>query len=149
MFESVPTSHLKHVHEHIEVKVVDESGCVVPFGTPGELCVRSYSNMLGYWNDEEKTKEMIGTDGWLKTGFVVYYLFITIYFILIIRDLFILEEDGSGKVAGRIKDMIIRGGENISPKEIEEFLVTHPSVVEVQVSYGVFVKGKRINSLCF
>ncbi|KAJ3642552.1 hypothetical protein Zmor_025317 [Zophobas morio] len=116
MFESVPTSHLKHVHEHIEVKVVDESGCVVPFGTPGELCVRSYSNMLGYWNDEEKTKEMIGTDGWLKTG-----------------DLFILEEDGSGKVAGRIKDMIIRGGENISPKEIEEFLVTHPSVVEVQI----------------
>ncbi|XP_063918008.1 medium-chain acyl-CoA ligase ACSF2, mitochondrial-like [Zophobas morio] len=122
VFQSVLTDTKKaselveYVQEHFEVKVINESGGAVPFGTAGELCVRGYGNMLGYWEDEEKTNEMLGKDGWLKTG-----------------DQFILEEDGSGRVVGRLKDMIIRGGENIFPKEIEEFLVTHPEILEVQV----------------
>lgn len=112
-----PLNYVGHVQEHTEAKVIDADGNLVPFGTPGELCIRGYSNMLGYYNDKEKTDEMIGSDGWLRTG-----------------DQFILHEDGFGQIVGRLKDMIIRGGENIFPKEIEDFLNTHPSIVETHVS---------------
>lgn len=109
-----------HLQDHVEAKVVDENGKIVPFGMPGELCIRGYCNMLGYYNDEEKTREMIGPDNWLRTG-----------------DQFVLLENGYGKIVGRIKDMIIRGGENIFPKEIEDFLNSHNDIVEshVRLSY--------------
>ncbi|XP_063917946.1 medium-chain acyl-CoA ligase ACSF2, mitochondrial-like [Zophobas morio] len=120
VFQSVPIENspilVYYVQEHVEVKVINDNGEMVPFGTPGELCIRGYCNMLGYWEDDERTNEMLRKDGWLKTG-----------------DQFILEEDGSGKAVGRLKDMILRGGENIFPKEIEELVITHPLVVEVQV----------------
>ncbi|XP_063226783.1 medium-chain acyl-CoA ligase ACSF2, mitochondrial-like isoform X1 [Bacillus rossius redtenbacheri] len=103
----------------IEVKVVDSSGTMVPVGTPGELWIRGYCLMRGYWNDEEKTKETITKDGWLKTG-----------------DRVILDEDGFCKVVGRIKDVIIRGSDNIFPREVEEFFLTHPDVADVQ-AFGV------------
>ncbi|XP_049764636.1 medium-chain acyl-CoA ligase ACSF2, mitochondrial-like isoform X1 [Schistocerca cancellata] len=107
------------VIDHVEVKVVDETGKMVPLGTTGELWVRGYCNMLGYWGDKKHTEETIREDRWLRTG-----------------DAFILEENGYGKIVGRIKDMIIRGGENIFPKEIEILLETHPSVSEAQV-FGI------------
>ncbi|EZA62892.1 hypothetical protein DMN91_002608 [Ooceraea biroi] len=100
----------------IEAMVVDENGLPVPYGTPGELWIRGYANMKRYWNDEENTRKMMTQDGWLKTG-----------------DQFILHENGYGAVVGRLKDMIIRGGENIFPKEIENLLMTHPKIQEVQV----------------
>ncbi|HLL53304.1 MAG TPA: AMP-binding protein [Myxococcaceae bacterium] len=105
------------VHPHVEVKIVDPaSGAVVPRGTPGELCTRGYSVMLGYWNDPEATKRAIDPARWMHTG-----------------DLATMDEQGYVKIVGRIKDMIIRGGENIYPREIEEFLYTHPAVSDVQV----------------
>lgn len=113
------TSTVGYVMDHIEAKVVDSEGRLVPAGTPGELWLRGFGQMLEYWDDEEKTRELIRSDRWLKTG-----------------DLFVLTEDGYGQVVGRIKDIIIRGGENISPKEIEEYLETHPMVLEAQV-YGI------------
>jgi acyl-CoA synthetase (AMP-forming)/AMP-acid ligase II len=115
--EEKAVSTVGHVGEHLEVKVIDKEGNLVPCGSAGELCIRGYCNMLGYWEDEEKTKEMMGQDKWLKTG-----------------DQFVLEEDGYGKVVGRLKEMIIRGGENIFPKEIEEFLNTHSDILETYVS---------------
>ncbi|XP_017043963.1 medium-chain acyl-CoA ligase ACSF2, mitochondrial [Drosophila ficusphila] len=105
-----------HLQDHIEAKVVDAEGNCVPFGQPGELCVRGYTTMLGYHGDEEKTKETIGKDRWLRTG-----------------DQFILEENGYGRIVGRLKEMLIRGGENIFPKEIEDFLNSHPQVIEAHV----------------
>ncbi|CAD7079649.1 unnamed protein product [Hermetia illucens] len=105
-----------HVTDHIEIKVIDKDGNTVPFGQPGELCIRGYLNCLGYYGDEEKTRELIGHDGWLKTG-----------------DQFILQEDGYGRIVGRLKEMVIRGGENIFPKEIEDFLNTHPDIMENHV----------------
>ncbi|XP_071453426.1 medium-chain acyl-CoA ligase ACSF2, mitochondrial [Hetaerina americana] len=108
-----------YVSEHTEVKVVNSEGEMVPMGTPGELWVRGYCNMIGYWGDEARTMETIGADRWLRTG-----------------DQFILMENGYGRIVGRLKDMIIRGGENIFPKEIEEFLQIHPSIAEVQV-FGI------------
>ncbi|GAB0099946.1 acyl-CoA synthetase family member 2, mitochondrial-like [Sergentomyia squamirostris] len=113
-----------HVQDNIEVKVIDKEGQLVPFGTPGELCVRGYFTMIGYWGDEQKTRETLGTDGWLRTG-----------------DQFVLQADGYGRVVGRLKEMIIRGGENIFPKEIENFLVTCPSVAE---AYVVGVPDERL-----
>ncbi len=105
------------VHPHVEVKVVDaETGNVVPRGVPGELCTRGYSVMLRYWEMPEKTAEAIDSAGWMHTG-----------------DLAVMDDDGYLNIVGRIKDMIIRGGENIYPREIEEFLYTHPDVVDVQV----------------
>jgi fatty-acyl-CoA synthase len=99
------------------VKIIDpESGRIVPRGTPGELCTRGYSVMLGYWNNESATREAIDSAGWMHTG-----------------DLAAMDDDGYVKIVGRIKDMIIRGGENIYPREIEEFLYTHPDVVDAQV----------------
>ncbi|HYO73962.1 MAG TPA: AMP-binding protein [Archangium sp.] len=105
------------VHPHVEVKIVDAaSGAVVPRGSPGELCTRGYSVMLGYWNNPEATRTSIDAAGWMHTG-----------------DLATMDEDGYVKIVGRIKDMIIRGGENVYPREIEEFLHTHPAVSEAQV----------------
>ena len=103
---------------HIEVKIVDGDNRVVPIGEQGEICTRGYSVMKGYWNDAEKTAETI-VDGWLHSG-----------------DLGTMNESGYVRITGRIKDMIIRGGENIYPREIEEFLFTHPDISEVQV-FGV------------
>jgi fatty-acyl-CoA synthase len=103
---------------HIEVKIVDADNHVVPVGEQGEICTRGYSVMKGYWDDPDKTTETI-IDGWLHSG-----------------DLGTMNEHGYVRITGRIKDMIIRGGENIYPREIEEFLFTHPKVSEVQV-FGV------------
>ncbi|NWN92379.1 AMP-binding protein [Marinobacter adhaerens] len=103
---------------HLETKIVDPgTGNVQPRGEIGELCTRGYSVMLKYWNDEEKNQEAIDTSGWMHTG-----------------DLATMDEDGYIQIVGRIKDMVIRGGENIYPKEVEEFLYTHPSIEEVQVT---------------
>jgi len=105
------------VHPHVEVKIIDPaSGAVVPRGSPGELCTRGYSVMLGYWNNPEATRQALDAAGWMHTG-----------------DLATLDEDGYVKIVGRIKDMIIRGGENIYPREVEEFLHTHPAISEAQV----------------
>jgi fatty-acyl-CoA synthase len=107
------------VQPHIEVKVVDTDGRIVPRGTPGEFCTRGYSVMLGYWDDEERTREAIDAAGWMHTG-----------------DLATMDADGYCNIVGRIKDMVIRGGENVYPREIEEFLYRHPKIQDVQV-FGV------------
>jgi len=109
-------STVGHVHPHIEAKIVDTAGRIVPPGTPGELLTRGYSVMRGYWNDPDHTTEAIDAAGWMHTG-----------------DLATLDEDGYGNIVGRIKDMVIRGGENVYPREIEEFLYQHPKVHDVQV----------------
>ncbi|WP_257454457.1 AMP-binding protein [Archangium lipolyticum] len=110
-------STVGRVHPHVEVKIVDPgTGAVVPRGSPGELCTRAYSVMLGYWNNPEATRTSIDAAGWMHTG-----------------DLATMDEEGYVKIVGRIKDMIIRGGENVYPREIEEFLHTHPAVSEAQV----------------
>jgi fatty-acyl-CoA synthase len=101
---------------YIEVKIVDETGRVVPVGTPGELLTRGYSVMLGYWGDPARTAEAIDASGWMHTG-----------------DLATIDAAGYCRITGRIKDMIIRGGENIYPREIEEFLYRHPAILDVQV----------------
>ncbi len=110
-------STVGRVHPHLEVKVIDpETGLVVPRGHHGELCTRGYSVMLGYWNEPAKTAEAIDTARWMHTG-----------------DLAVMDEAGYLNIVGRIKDMVIRGGENIYPREVEEFLYTHPEIEEVQV----------------
>jgi fatty-acyl-CoA synthase len=112
-------STVGRVQPHIEVKIVDTDGRIVPRGTPGEFCTRGYSVMLGYWDDEERTREAIDTAGWMHTG-----------------DLATMDADGYCNIVGRIKDMVIRGGENVYPREIEEFLYRHPKIQDVQV-FGV------------
>jgi fatty-acyl-CoA synthase len=107
------------IQPHLEVKIVDVEGRIVPVGTPGELLTRGYSVMREYWGDEERTREAIDVSRWMHTG-----------------DLATLDEDGYCNIVGRIKDMVIRGGENIYPREVEEFLYTHPKVADVQV-FGV------------
>jgi fatty-acyl-CoA synthase len=110
-------STVGRVHPHVEIKVIDpESGAVAPRGMPGELCTRGYSVMLGYWANEEATRAAIDAAGWMHTG-----------------DLAAIDDAGYVNIVGRIKDMIIRGGENIYPREVEEFLYTHPAVLDVQV----------------
>jgi fatty-acyl-CoA synthase len=109
-------STVGRVHPHVEVKVVDETGNTLPVGQPGELWTRGYSVMLGYWDDEERTGEAIADGGWMRTG-----------------DLATIDAEGYGNIVGRVKDMIIRGGENIYPREIEEFLYRHPKIQQVQV----------------
>jgi fatty-acyl-CoA synthase len=110
-------STVGRVHPHVEVKVVSpETGLVVPRGGTGELCTRGYSVMLGYWNDPEQTSSAIDDARWMHTG-----------------DLAVMDEAGYLNIAGRIKDMIIRGGENVYPREVEEFLYTHPAIEDVQV----------------
>ena len=101
---------------HVEIKIVDPDGNTVPIGEPGEFCTRGYLNMLGYNDNPEATEETIDSDGWLHSG-----------------DICSMDERGYCYIVGRIKDMIIRGGENIYPKEIEEVLFRHPSVSEVAV----------------
>ena len=109
-------STVGRVQPHCEVKIIDNDGRIVPRGTPGELCTRGYSVMLGYWDDAPKTAEAIDKAGWMHTG-----------------DIATLDDDGFCNIVGRIKDMVIRGGENIYPREIEEFLYRHPKVLDVQV----------------
>jgi fatty-acyl-CoA synthase len=110
-------STVGRVHPHVEIKIINpETGEVVPYGEAGEFCTKGYSVMLGYWNDPERTAEAIDSDGWMHTG-----------------DLATMDAEGYVKIVGRIKDMVIRGGENVYPREIEEFLYTHPAVADVQV----------------
>ena len=110
-------STVGRVHPHVEIKIIDpESGAVVPRGAAGELCSRGYMVMLGYWNNEQATRQAIDAAGWMHTG-----------------DLATMDEDGYVNIVGRIKDMIIRGGENIYPREVEEFLYRHPDISDVQV----------------
>jgi fatty-acyl-CoA synthase len=105
------------VHPHVEIKVIDPvSQRVIERGETGELCTRGYSVMLGYWDDEERTAEALDRGGWMHTG-----------------DLAVMDDEGYLKIVGRSKDMLIRGGENVYPREIEEFLYTHPDVADVQV----------------
>jgi len=111
------TATIGRAAPHVEIKIVDPAtGETVPRGEPGEFCTRGYSVMLGYWDDPEKTAEAIDDEGWMHTG-----------------DLATMREDGYCLIVGRIKDMVIRGGENIYPREIEEFLYTHPDIEDVQV----------------
>ncbi|MFE5724748.1 AMP-binding protein [Streptomyces erythrochromogenes] len=110
-------STVGRVGPHLEVKVVDpQTGRTVPRGEPGELCTRGYSVMLGYWEEPERTAEAVDATRWMHTG-----------------DLAVMDDDGYLSITGRIKDMVIRGGENLYPREIEEFLHTHPDVLDVQV----------------
>lgn len=109
------------VHPHLEIKIIDpETGAIVPRGTAGEFCTRGYSVMLGYWDNPEDTKAIIDEKRWLHSG-----------------DIAVMDENGYVSIVGRIKDLIIRGGENISPKEIEDFLIVHEGISDVQV-IGVY-----------
>ena len=110
-------STVGRVHPHVEIKIIDpETGRIVSHGTPGELCTRGYSVMLGYWNNDAATREAIDIAGWMHTG-----------------DLATMDAEGYVNIVGRIKDMIIRGGENVYPREVEEYLLTHPDIVDAQV----------------
>lgn len=111
------TETVGRVHPHVEIKIVDpETGATVERGHSGEFCTRGYSVMVGYWNDDDKTREAVDSEGWMHTG-----------------DLAVMREDGYCQIVGRIKDMVIRGGENVYPREIEEFLYSHPDIDDVQV----------------
>jgi fatty-acyl-CoA synthase len=111
------TGSIGRAHPHLEIKIVDPAtGDIVERGQPGEFCTRGYSVMLGYWQDDEKTREAIDADGWMHTG-----------------DLAVMRGDSYCNVVGRIKDTVIRGGENVYPREIEEFLYTHPDIEDAQV----------------
>jgi fatty-acyl-CoA synthase len=112
-------STVGRIHPHVEVKIVDSDGRTVPVGETGELCTRGYSVMRGYWDDPERTAEAIDGEGWMHTG-----------------DLASLDAEGYCNIVGRVKDMLIRGGENIYPAEIEDYLYRHPKVQVVQV-FGV------------
>ena len=110
------TGTVGRVHPHLEVKIVDEQGRIVPRGTPGELCTRGYSVMLGYWNDPANTAQAIDAARYMHTG-----------------DIAVMDDEGYVNIAGRIKDMVIRGGENVYPREVEEFLYAHPAIRDVAV----------------
>ena len=112
-------STVGRIHPHVEVKVVDLEGRIVPRGERGELCTRGYSIMLGYWDEREKTADVLDANGWMHTG-----------------DLAVIDAEGYCNIVGRIKDMVIRGGENVYPREIEEFLYRHPKIQDVQI-FGV------------
>ncbi|MBR1205253.1 MULTISPECIES: AMP-binding protein [unclassified Bradyrhizobium] len=112
-------STVGRIHPHVEVKVVDLDGKVVPRGERGELCTRGYSVMSGYWDEKEKTGEVLDANGWMHTG-----------------DLAVIDDEGYCNIVGRIKDLVIRGGENLYPREIEEFLYRHPKIQDVQI-FGV------------
>ncbi|SDE62936.1 AMP-binding protein [Kordiimonas lacus] len=113
------TSTVGRIHPHAEVKVIDEDGKTVPRGTQGQLCTRGYLVMRGYWDDADRTAEAIDADGWMHTG-----------------DLAVIDAEGYCRITGRVKDMVIRGGENIYPREVEEFLYTHPDIRDAQV-FGI------------
>jgi fatty-acyl-CoA synthase len=111
------TATVGRVHPHVEIKIVDtDTGETVKRGLPGEFCTRGYSVMAGYWCDEAKTREAVDADRWMHTG-----------------DLAVMREDGYCQIVGRIKDMVIRGGENVYPREVEDFLHSHPDIEDVQV----------------
>ena len=112
-------STVGRIHPHVEVKIVDERGRILPPGEKGELLTRGYSVMQGYWGDDERTAETIDSAGWMHTG-----------------DLATIDEEGYCNIVGRVKDMVIRGGENIYPREIEEYLYRHDKIQDVQV-FGV------------
>ncbi|MGI4943434.1 MAG: AMP-binding protein [Janthinobacterium lividum] len=112
-------STVGRVHPHLEVKIVDAEGRIVPRGVAGELCTRGYSVMLGYWDDEARTRGVIDAARWMHTG-----------------DLAVVDTEGYCNIVGRIKDVVIRGGENVYPREVEEFLYQHPAIQDVQV-FGV------------
>ncbi|MGY4432382.1 fatty-acyl-CoA synthase [Bradyrhizobium sp. F1.13.1] len=112
-------STVGRIHPHVEVKVVDLDGKIVKRGERGELCTRGYSVMLGYWEEPEKTADVLDANGWMHTG-----------------DIAIIDDQGYCNIVGRIKDMVIRGGENLYPREIEEFLYRHPKIQDVQI-FGV------------
>src|SRR6185436_350923 len=110
-------STVGRVHPHVEIRIADpETGATLPRGVPGEFCTRGYSVMLGYWDQPDKTAEAIDAEGWMHTG-----------------DIAVMDADGYVNISGRIKDMVIRGGENIYPREIEEFLYAHPAIKDVSV----------------
>jgi fatty-acyl-CoA synthase len=110
-------STVGRVHPHVEVKITDpDSGRVLPRGEPGELCTRGYCVMLGYWDEPQTTAEAIDAARWMHTG-----------------DLAVMDDEGYLNIVGRIKDMVIRGGENVYPREVEEFLYAHPAIEDVQV----------------
>ena len=109
-------STVGRVHPHVEIKVIDADGATVACGQPGEFCTRGYSVMRGYWDEPERSAEAIDADGWMHTG-----------------DLATIDEYGYAKIVGRSKDMVIRGGENVYPREVEEFLYGHPAIADVQV----------------
>jgi fatty-acyl-CoA synthase len=122
-FQSQPDDPLElrvstvgRVHPHVQVKIIDADGCVVPRGTAGELLTRGYNVMRGYWGDPERTRDAIDSSGWMHSG-----------------DLAVIDAQGYCNIVGRVKDMIIRGGENVYPREIEEFLYRHPAVFDVAV----------------
>lgn len=111
------TATVGRAHPHVEIKIVDPAtGSIVDRGETGEFCTRGYSVMIGYWCDDDRTREAVDSDGWMHTG-----------------DLAVMRDDGYCQIVGRIKDMVIRGGENVYPREIEEFLHTHPDIDDVQV----------------
>jgi fatty-acyl-CoA synthase len=112
-------STVGRIHPHLEVKIINAEGRVVPRGERGELLTRGYSVMTGYWDDEEKTRQAIDAQGWMHTG-----------------DLAVIDAEGYCNITGRVKDLIIRGGENVSPREVEEFLYRHPQIQDVQV-FGI------------
>ena len=112
-------STVGRVHPHVECKIVDETGNTVEPGVQGELCTRGYSVMKGYWDDPERTAESIDTDGWMHSG-----------------DLAVIDSEGYCNITGRVKDMVVRGGENVYPREVEEYLYRHPAIQEVQV-FGI------------
>ncbi len=113
------TSTVGRIHPHVECKVIDETGATTPAGVQGELLTRGYSVMKGYWGEEKKTAASIDSDGWMHSG-----------------DLAVIDEAGFCNITGRVKDMICRGGENIYPREVEEFLFTHPAIAQAQI-FGV------------
>ena len=112
-------STVGRIQPHLEVKIVDGAGRIVPVGTAGELCTRGYAVMRGYWKDEARTREAIDAAGWMHTG-----------------DLATIDAEGYANIVGRVKDMLIRGGENVYPREVEEYLMRHPGIQDVQV-FGV------------
>jgi fatty-acyl-CoA synthase len=112
-------STVGRVQPHLEVKIIDSEGRIVPRGVPGELCTRGYAVMLGYWEDPDRTAQAIDAARWMHTG-----------------DLATIDAEGFCNIVGRIKDLVIRGGENIYPREVEEFLYRHPKIEDVQV-FGV------------
>lgn len=122
-------SSVGQVHPHVSVKIIDEGGDIVPVGVQGELCTKGYSIMQGYWEDDAQTRDCIDSQGWMHTG-----------------DLATLDAEGFCNITGRVKDMIIRGGENVYPREIEEFLYTMPGVTQVQV-FGV-PDEKYVEAVC-
>ena len=112
-------STVGRIHPHLEVKIVDAEGRIVPRGHPGELCTRGYSVMLHYWDEPDRTAQAIDAARWMHTG-----------------DLAVIDAEGYCNIVGRIKDVVIRGGENVYPLEVEEFLYGHPAIEDVQI-FGV------------